>query len=449
MKKQSIITPGGPRPKAQTHAVQPGQAVGSNAGGQPAVVAYPHRAPAGHILTPGGYRAASSVHLIDDGHVLDGTGGRLRKIAPSGKAVADFGPLPPAAADTQRATRRSAMAGGPVEAASNWIAYTGWTNTTGTPVSSFRTTWVVPPEPETTNGQTIYLFNGMQDTPVTMILQPVLQWGNSPAGGGRHWAVASWVVFSGGGAFFSKLVRVHPGDTLTGVMTLASQVGGVFNYFCEFEGIGKTGLPFMGVQQLNWCAETLEAYDITTCSDYPDTPQTRFRDISIRTGSTRPAIAWSPVNAVTGCGQSARVISNSATDGEVDITYRRLVSESRWPSIGGLFGAGAPVAAITRSNKNIDLFATGNDGRVYTAWWREGDGWSSADDGRWSSIGGEFPASAPVTAITRSNNDIDLYICRQRRPGLHGLVARRRRLVERRRRALVGDRRRASRRARR
>ena len=62
-----------------------------------------------------------------------------------------------------------------------------------------------------------------------------------------------------------------------------------------------------------------------------------------------------------------------------------------------------------RSRNDIDLYLCGNDGRVYTAWWRDGAGWSSADDGRWSPLGAVLPAGAPVTALTRSRGDIDLY----------------------------------------
>ncbi len=32
---------------------------------------------------------------------------------------------------------------------SGWITYASWTNATGTPVSSFATTWVVPDPPAT------------------------------------------------------------------------------------------------------------------------------------------------------------------------------------------------------------------------------------------------------------------------------------------------------------
>jgi hypothetical protein len=83
-------------------------------------------------------------------------------------------------------------------------------------------------------------------------------------------------------------------------------------------------------------------------------------------------------------------------------------ADGRWDSIGGDFAASAPVAAITRSRNDIDLFAVGDDGRVYTAWWRDGDGWSSGD-GRWDSIGGDLPDGAPLTAISRSRDAIDLF----------------------------------------
>ena len=47
------------------------------------------------VVTPGGYRLKSLVHFVEPGHVLDGTGGRLRKLDPSGKLVEDYGVLTP------------------------------------------------------------------------------------------------------------------------------------------------------------------------------------------------------------------------------------------------------------------------------------------------------------------------------------------------------------------
>ena len=84
-------------------------------------------------------------------------------------------------------------------------------------------------------------------------------------------------------------------------------------------------------------------------------------------------------------------------------------ANDNWLPIGGYFPGGAPVAAVARTPDNLDLFITGNDGRVYTCWWSSGAAWSGAND-NWRSIGGYFPAGAPVTAISKSPDSIDLFI---------------------------------------
>jgi hypothetical protein len=81
-----------------------------------------------------------------------------------------------------------------------------------------------------------------------------------------------------------------------------------------------------------------------------------------------------------------------------------------WRSIGGFFPAGAPVSAVARTPLNLDLFICGNDGRVYTSWWYNGVDWSGVNDS-WRSIGGVFPAGAPVSAVSRTPNNLDLFIC--------------------------------------
>lgn len=46
------------------------------------------------LVTPDGLRPKSLVRMIEPGHFLDGTKGHLRKLHPSGKALADFGSVP-------------------------------------------------------------------------------------------------------------------------------------------------------------------------------------------------------------------------------------------------------------------------------------------------------------------------------------------------------------------
>src|SRR5215470_5591904 len=82
----------------------------------------------------------------------------------------------------------------------------------------------------------------------------------------------------------------------------------------------------------------------------------------------------------------------------------------RWRNIGGVFPVGAPVTAVSRNPNQLDLFICGPDGHVYTSWWSAGGDWSGLND-RWRNIGGVFPAGAPVTAVSRNPNQLDLFIC--------------------------------------
>ena len=82
---------------------------------------------------------------------------------------------------------------------------------------------------------------------------------------------------------------------------------------------------------------------------------------------------------------------------------------NRWRNIGGIFPAGAPLSAVARTSNNLDVFVTGNDGRVYTSWWVGGRDWSGLND-RWRNIGGIFPVGAPVTAVSRTPTNLDLFI---------------------------------------
>jgi hypothetical protein len=257
------------------------------------------------VLTPGGFRPKSQVQHIEPEHVLRmSSGGSLQKIhRPTGKIMADFGRIahrPENEPVMPKNVHIPALAKGARAPAfgSGWISYAYWNNGTGHPITSFATTWVVPPEPSTQSGQTIFLFNGIQNS--SMIYQPVLQFGPSAAGGGNYWAVASWYVDSAGGvANHSTLVRVNPGDQLMGLTTLTGSGPSGFDYDCVFVGIPNASLAIQNVEQLTWAAETLEAYGITASSDYPATQDTAFRGISMLTGGIRPTITWTPVNAVT------------------------------------------------------------------------------------------------------------------------------------------------------
>jgi hypothetical protein len=297
------------------------------------------------------------VHTIEPGHVLDHNldSGRIRKLsATTGDLVTDLGtiewkhtgaPLMPRnisrAAATPAAQRPNLGSG--------WITYADWYNSTGQPVTRFATTWVVPPPPSTQSGQTIFLFNGIQND--TMIYQPVLQWGPSAAGGGNYWAAASWYVDGQNGpAFKSSLVPVNPGDLLVGVMIMTGQLGAGFNCNCYFEHLANTALAIQNVQELKWCIETLETYGTTARSDYPMTDCTRMTAIELEVGDGEAILQWQPVNQVTDTGQHCVVASNKSPGGEVDLFYDYL------PAL--------QMADIT-GNGRSDLIFQGIDNRVW------------------------------------------------------------------------------------
>lgn len=49
----------------------------------------------------------------------------------------------------------------------------------------------------------------------------------------------------------------------------------------------------------------------------------------------------------------------------------QLEREADFNLQGQFFPPGAPVAAVARNPDQLDLFITGNDGKVYTSWWSQ------------------------------------------------------------------------------
>jgi hypothetical protein len=284
------------------------------------------------VVTPGGYRPPEMVHKIGRDLMLRILTGRMQGVDASDTPVADYGSIPrdgenpaltpgyalPPGIDTPEGSEPTASFG------RGWIAFAHWRNEGNEPISSFRSTLSVPPEPETRSGQTVFLFPAMQD-PIPMTLVPALQWGPSAAGGGEYWSVASWYVGGTTGAVFhGELVPVNAGDELTAFFDLVRRQRAHFDYRCGFEGLSEADLPVYRVRELSRCGEVLAAYGIKQCTDYPAANATGFRDIELVTGFRRPPLAWNPVNTITDCGQHVVVLSDANPGGEVDVHYRQI-----------------------------------------------------------------------------------------------------------------------------
>lgn len=215
-----------------------------------------------YVLVPGGFRMIeliskarrkNGVHTVAFSEFLQtptpASRARSRRLEQSLKLTEGFGPP---SADMLNP---------------NWVAYAAWKNTTGMPIRRFEATYTVPPLPPD-DYQTIFLFIGLQNS--THILQPVLQYGLSAAGGGAFWSASSF--FAGGQADkgqYSGMVTVSPGDSLTAVIEASSAGAGTMDYQCSFEGLGPTNLLAPGVPEMTFSCGTLESYHIAGPADYP------------------------------------------------------------------------------------------------------------------------------------------------------------------------------------
>jgi hypothetical protein len=171
----------------------------------------------------------------------------------------------------------------------NWVAYASWNKIAGSPVIRFETTYTVPQIPND-DFQTIFLFIGMQNN--VHILQPVLQYGVSGAGGGSYWAISSF--FAGGQADkaqYSDMVTVSPGQTLTAVIKGTPSGGGNLDYQCFFDGHNQTNLSVRGVPELTYCCGTLESYYVDDPGDYPSSFAT-LSDIKVSDASGIIEVPW-------------------------------------------------------------------------------------------------------------------------------------------------------------
>lgn len=316
-KDKSVLTPGGFRKKHYVFSVDRGQTVTQTTSGDYTVADK-------IVLTPGGPRSQSLVHLIDPGFGLILHQGVIKKLDLLTNYALDIQPafagaIAPAGnpqdADLSISATLPALGEG-------WITYAWW-DSNNTAISDFTARWIVPQEPRTKNGQTVFLFNGIQNTGDNHgILQPVLQYGSSAAGGGDYWTIASWYVTSGGQAFHTNLIRVNPGQSLIGLMSNIGDSGDSYNYTSKFSGYDQTNLVIQGIRPLHWANITLEAYAIQQCSDYPASDTTHFQDIAIDIQGTKPRVAWLPANRVQDCGQQTNVESNNNPGGAIIIRHR-------------------------------------------------------------------------------------------------------------------------------
>ncbi|KAF7368593.1 hypothetical protein MVEN_00183100 [Mycena venus] len=230
-------------------------------------------------LVPGGYRAKTNIHTIPAGGSLAHVGKGIHILDASGTVVH-------VATRTPNSNSVSAIDSSPPHTrsllSSGWISYVGWLNPAPPHISSFTTTWTVPPVPKTDRGQTVFLFNSLLPSASSSINNRCCRWyGPSDAGGGSFWSVATWYIDNDDNAFFTPPIPTTPGETLDGIITLTSTNGSSLNYNSQFTNIPGTSLKVTSVPKpFSFATEMLEAYNIVDITDYP-AGATVFTDINV------------------------------------------------------------------------------------------------------------------------------------------------------------------------
>ena len=183
--------------------------------------------PAGYEIVPGGYVHSSCIHHVPNGgkmdadNVLDANGAVVSQTSP---CAYPSKVRRPGLSSDKSATENSIVPG-----------LTAWVEDTYQRIPSGAFTWnhyvatlTVPPLPARDVDQTLFYFGGMVSASGNEILQPVLQFGPSSAGGGGSWTFASWLVGIGDRPWTaaSNLVGTSPGHTLglEVALTAAEQV---------------------------------------------------------------------------------------------------------------------------------------------------------------------------------------------------------------------------------
>jgi len=333
------------------------------------------------VYTPFGPRRASDVIHLEAGYHLRWDGDHLLKVDRSGNAVLDLGRQEPLSylRKTERGVRmidEDKEGAPPVPTlGSGWI--TDGSLPQQSPVTYFATTWIVPTTPPANDGQTLYLFNGLEDglASTNHIFQPVLQFGPGPdiRNTGNNWYVDNWYAScSTCPAIVGTPVQVTSTTSLTGVIQQTGQSGGSYSYSASFTGAAydDATLAVDNVSPLTYPFETMEAYNMQDANDYPADDYVRMSNINIQTGTgVYPATYWSANDIVTDIGQQTIIVSDKDPGGDVDLYFHSM------PAItgGGTFtyttgspSGGGTVTGSAGRYVSVGMWASGKPGQTYS-----------------------------------------------------------------------------------
>ncbi|MGA2423442.1 MAG: hypothetical protein ABSG07_05515 [Terriglobales bacterium] len=243
----------------------------------------------GWVQIPGKLISPDCVHEVPNGARVEfgDNGEPTGDVTMNGQVIAHYDPCPEAGIDTRH------LGGSKQEPSygDGWVETSQWELSLGASdnIDYMFGYWNVPAAPKD-NGALIYLWNGIEPTGGNWVLQPVLQYGNgSRNGGGNYWGIGSWLVGPDNYAFYSPLEKVHSGDLIQGYTEQTGVSGSTDDYFVSAQDMtsGAYSTISIHISGEHWVwafAGVLEAYNVTSCSEYPASGSTQFFDSYVAHG---------------------------------------------------------------------------------------------------------------------------------------------------------------------
>eukprot|EP01103_Thecamoeba_quadrilineata_P005577 TRINITY_DN15354_c0_g1_i1.p1 TRINITY_DN15354_c0_g1~~TRINITY_DN15354_c0_g1_i1.p1 ORF type:complete len:292 (-),score=39.87 TRINITY_DN15354_c0_g1_i1:67-942(-) len=266
-----------------------------------------------YVLTPGGYRHIDCVHQVNSDEIAskqsDGSFIITSKTGESDRVI-------PACLHDKQIPSNNLPGKLP---ANGWQVFTYFNGTSG--LNILNGTWNVPPAPASYNSQTVFLFTSLvnqawnpTDTPTIEedIIQPVLQYGTSQAGGGKYWSAASWYV--GATALYTKLIKVDVGDIIFGAMVEDPEKHGSWTIITTLVGGETQSLTVDNLltQDEPWATVTLEVYGVNTCDDLPN-QNSNFYDLVLESNQQGNAIDWIQSSTQVVCNEATTLSGQNVT----------------------------------------------------------------------------------------------------------------------------------------
>ena len=326
-------------------------------------VGRPANVPSEYVVTPFGFMHPSClVHLREGesvGHnTLHHADGTVENVAacqyPRFKANGEVIAQPTASKTLETAT--------PPPPTISWDWVEDVTDFYSTNLGKQSSTWVVPSDPTSHDGQTDYFFPGIGN-----IMQPVLGWGADYATG---WGIASWVCCSP--AAESTAIPVSAGDLISGTTTQTCSNGsascGTWIVSTTDVTTGQTTTlgaePTQGDQN-EAIGGVLEVYNIAQCSDYPADGEivydSTFYDYN---GNFVPNLTWSGSASSTDspqCNYSAQAVTQS----QIVLTFGTIANLNGAHTLTPQNATGSRLddwQSGTGNGNQIDIYTANNTG---------------------------------------------------------------------------------------